>query len=609
MSLTAEKRRLSSILKPYPSSDGAKINGSLSQNKVHFDDFSIESVLRDVLDHNRLQRYERLLAEVKDEQYDDRKFQQMFVEAKKCVHLLNVNFGMLVEALLSVRWLSREESAQELYKDFVIELLVAHNNYTSLAVAKLIQNFVLKDEDRSGWVQGVANSEVIQKFAPIHDLILRLKNVIPMIFSVILVQLRKHFPYFKKPTHVVCGYLHNTLWMTEYSSMFSEELMDIVFNRLLAIDVNAPRNEIEEAEFPEDDQQIFNMDQDPTDGTGPDDDDWKMKLPLAETLDCCMEQIYSFIEQRLTSAGASSGESDRLFKMLLTLFDNHILPTHNTHHVQFLMFYLCSFKSAYVEYFITHLWGQVCNPNVSTPMRQAAVGYVGSMLARAKFVPVGLLKSTLRELSNWVHNYIQRTDSMNYNQSLKAHMVFYSVCQAIFYVVAFRSRLLTSCAKNLSFLQSLQLSSIVTCHLNPLRVCLPTVANAFAGVTRAHQLAYCHTILERNARRKLATVYKTESQMPDECLETFFPFDPYLLKKSGKRIDPIFMPYQSSEAEESNGDSINSPGSRGRKRYESMSEDVDDFIQEVKRHKNGVGSENSDVPFTYSYGVSPGFHN
>lgn len=103
-----------------------------------------------------------------------------------------------------------------------------------------------------------------------------------------------------------------------------------------------------------------------------------------------------------------------------------------------------------------------------------------------------LLKSTLQEFSQWVHNYIQRTESMQYNQSLRAHVVFYSVCQAIFYVVAFRSKQLTSSAKNLIFLQSLQLSSIVTCHLNPLRVCLPAVATAFAGVTRAHQLAYCH---------------------------------------------------------------------------------------------------------------------
>lgn len=607
MSITTEKRRISSILKPYPSLDGSKLNTSLSQKKVLFDDLSIESVLQDALENNRLQRYEHLLAAVKEEQFDDGKFQQVFIESKRCVCMLNSNFGMLVEALLSVNWLSRSETAQEIYMEFVIELLVAHSNYTSLAVAKLVQQFLPKDEDRTtGWTHGMPSEEVSKGFAPVHDLITRLKNVIPMIFNVILVQLRKQFPYFKKPSHVICGYLHNVLWMTEHSSMFSEELLEIVFNRLLTIDVNTPRNEIEDAEFPEDDHQMFTMDEDPTGIVDEDEEDVTMKLPIAETLDCCMEKMFDYIHRRATSANAS--DTDRMFKTLLTLFDNHILPTHNTHHVQFLLFYFCSFKQSYVEYFITYLWKQVTNPNVSTPMRQAAVGYIASMLARAKFVPMILLKSTLQEFSQWVHHYIQRTDSMQYNQSLKAHMVFYSVCQAIFYVVAFRSRQLTSSAKNLTFLQSLQLSSIVTCHLNPLRVCLPAVATAFAGVTRAHQLAYCHTILERNARRKLATVYKNESQTPEECLDTFFPFDPYMLKKSGKRIEPIFLQYQASEVEEEHY-GIGSPEGRGRKRYESVSEDVDDFIHESKRLKNHADLDGGEMHFTYSYGVSPGFHN
>lgn len=225
----------------------------------------------------------------------------------------------------------------------------------------------------------------------------------------------------------------------------------------------------------------------------------------------------------------------------------------------------------------------------------------------------------LQELSQWVHGYIQRSDSMHHNQTLKAHLVFYSVCQAIFYVVAFRSKHLTANAKNLAFLQSLQLSSIVTCHLNPLRVCLPTVATAFAGITRAYQLAYCHTILERNARRKLATVYSNSSaQTPEDCLDTFFPFDPYMLIKSGQRIEPLYLQYQAHEVDEehgSGGGEYVAHGSEasivsGRKRYDSNTDDIDDFIPESKRRKHTATSHGMDVngEFTYSYGVSPGFH-
>lgn len=160
--------------------DGSKLNGSLSQNKVHFDDLSVESVLQDALESNRLQRFEHLLAAIKEEQFDDGKFQQVFIESKRSVYMLNANFGMLVEALLSVNWVVRSETAREIYMDFVIELLVAHSNYTSLAVSKLVQLFVPKDEERTGWIYGVPSEDVLKVLSPIHELIERLKNVIPM---------------------------------------------------------------------------------------------------------------------------------------------------------------------------------------------------------------------------------------------------------------------------------------------------------------------------------------------------------------------------------------------------------------------------------------------
>lgn len=164
--------------------------------------------------------------------------------------------------------------------------------------------------------------------------------------------------------------------------MFAEELLDIVFSRMIMVDVNAPRNEIEDAEYPEDDEQMFSIEGEEVDANGG--EDTIMKLPLAETLDCCMEMMFDYISKHLPANGSDA--ADRMFRLLLNLFDKQILPTHNTHHVQFLLFYLCSFKQSFVEYFVMYLWKQVGNLNVSTPMRQAAVGYIASALARGKFV-------------------------------------------------------------------------------------------------------------------------------------------------------------------------------------------------------------------------------
>lgn len=139
------------------------------------------------------------------------------------------------------------------------------------------------------------------------------------------------------------------------------------------------------------------------------------------------------------------------------------------------------------------------------------------------------------------------------------------------------------------------------------------MATTFAGVTRAHQLTYCHTILERNARRRLATVYSTDIQTPDECLDTFFPFDPYLLKKSAAYIEPIYLEYQASETEERSGEGEQQLQLReeqreqrqasGRRRCDTLN-DEDDFMPE-KRKKLMELSKSFEKDL---YGVSPGFH-
>lgn len=239
--------------------------------------------------------------------------------------------------------------------------------------------------------------------------------------------------------------------------------------------------------------------------------------------------------------------------------------------------------------FINYLCTKIWDPNVPATIRQSSVSYIASLLTRGKFIAQHSIRQILESLCHWAHEYIKGSDSNQNTTSIKVHLVFYAVCEAIFYVIAFRSYDLTNSNENLKFLQSLQLSTLVTSHLNPLRVCSPAVATAFAGVTRAHQLAYCHTILERNARRKMDMVYQNEIVMPDETLDTMFPFDPYLLSKSGAFVADIYQCYQPNEDDVANDLLTSSNETRRRKRVESLSlvssVDDNDFLTDAKRNK------------------------
>ncbi|XP_053958304.1 RNA polymerase I-specific transcription initiation factor RRN3 [Anastrepha ludens] len=616
MSVYSMKTGLSSILKAYSPTEREKAK-NIAINKVRFEMPKLKGILdavEAVNEHNNFQPLNEFVAYLREAELSDNDFLRLMSDAHKLINDLSPKFTNLVEALISLPWTKRQPPALQAYAEFYIDIMVAHNKYVQFGIPKLISLWIPADGDAALWPNGSPIEDLNTELEAVHRLLDRILTAIPMSFEIVLEAIESKFPYFKKATHVIAGYIHSVLWLIEYKPIFTEFVVQLVLQKLVLLDVNAPRSEIEETDYDDEEleenenAEIFEMDDCPKD-----DDVQPMKHPIAHTIDICMEKMFNFLNTKnpnlLNASAEQKLQLNKFWKILLSAFDNVILPSHNTHHVQFLLFYYCSFKNTIAEAFLTSLWDKIKNPNISAVIRQAAVGYIASFLARAKFVHLPILKHYLKELCNWAHQYIQSCDQYRQNGSLKANIVFFSLCQAVFYVIAFRSRDLTVDRKSLLFLQSLQLSAIVTCNFNPLRVCLPPVATAFAGVTRAYQLAYCHAILERNARRKLATVYANDVATPEETLDTFFPFDPYLLKLSEKRITLHYLQYQASEAEEASVVAGHRSPRRQRKRGDSeMLDDVDDFIVADKRQRNIELARSQEREAQFTYGLSPGFH-
>lgn len=81
----------------------------------------------------------------------------------------------------------------------------------------------------------------------------------------------------------------------------------------------------------------------------------------------------------------------KFYKELLTVFDKIILPTSGSIHVQYIMFYICSLKQELSDGFLDYLWKKVQNPNIAPAYRQIAAFYIGSFLARAKYISIRLV--------------------------------------------------------------------------------------------------------------------------------------------------------------------------------------------------------------------------
>lgn len=60
------------------------------------------------------------------------------------------------------------------------------------------------------------------------------------------------------------------------------------------------------------------------------------------------------------------------------------------------------------------------------------------------FIPIFVFRSAkvvLQGLSQWIHDYINTQDELGMvNSDVRVHKVFYSVCQALFYIVVFRHK-------------------------------------------------------------------------------------------------------------------------------------------------------------------------
>ncbi|KAK4875405.1 hypothetical protein RN001_011827 [Aquatica leii] len=501
----------------------------------------VRHILQNFAAKQNIREYENLVCLIRDSHLLDDDLSGLLTEATQCISLLNQDLRLFVEAILIVNWVSFSDNVISQYQSFIINLLSAHNYHAKFAIDTLIAHF-LPDPEQADWADGVPPFDDLKKSVNVHCVINSLLSIIPMCQDILLHSIVHHYPYFTKSSHTHEVYLHNLLCILDYRPQLQPDILHLIFSKLVLLDVNAPKEEIERLEnemevdvFEVEDK--FNCD--------------TMKHPVAHILDISLLKIFNHFLVLTQESGELNWEkAKKLYQDVLVVFDKVLLPTYNIHHVPFVMFFLCSLKPTITEAFLNFLWRKVSNPNVASIHRHTAVSYIASLIARGSFVPLYMLKGTLQQMSNWIHSYIVTQDELGcINSDIRIHVVFYSVCQALFYMIAFRHKDLVRKKKDIVFLESLNLSKMVTCCLNPLRVCQPAIVQNFASVARTYQLAYCYAVIEHNSRNVIPTIYQDEKgsvMVSNNTLDSFFPFDPYILKKSKEIIEPLYVYYHAN---------------------------------------------------------------
>lgn len=453
------------------------------------------------------------------------------------------NNERIIYALLNLNWQTKDDKFISIYQDLILNLVTAHPAFIR-PVLSMIFNIFTTVYDSNDVI-----TELEEKhYQNGHMLLRNIIKLVPLCEYPLCVMLTVKFPFMSRPTKMLCCYVHNLLQLCSYFPSKRSTVLECIIEKLIHIDVHCSKDTIEIYEQEREDNETHLMVEDLNNEKINRTD--TMAYPLAQTLDSIIDLMFKYVQDTCFPDGGKDLDweaTKKLYKELLTVFDKIILPTHGCCYVQYLMFHICSFKQELSEGFLDYLWKKVQNPSLGSFYRQIAAFYIGSFLARAKYITVHTVTACLELLCKWIHSYIDNHTA----QDLNVHGTFHSVCQTVFYVFAFRSQELIEIDKGFRLLRSLNFDRIVTCRLNPLGYCDRNIVQNFANIARNFQIVYVYPVIEKNNRNLLYINRMTNPvYIAGAVIQTFFPFDPYLLKKSKHWIESNYRIYNHCHKDE-----------------------------------------------------------
>lgn len=489
---------------------------------------------------------------------------------KNSISSLTKEYDTLVGTVLSLSWSDKDEEMVEEFVEFLTNLVSSQTYYLHACLKMLVRHF-LPFVPKGSTLQDIDLTEQRKKFENTHYALQAVLEIVPTAPAYLMPVVKRNFPYMKKSVEYLECYIKNLLQLSEYAPSLHQDILEVICINVLKIDVEVPKHELEDVQeettqFDVDLEQEMNGDnndetvnevlqEDNVQEADENSNEQTMENEMADKLDILMEIIFVYIEKVCYHDGVYiMDDASDLFEKLLAIFQKVIFPTHDSCHIQFLMFYLCSMTPIFVNTFLELCWTKFQDPNTPTILRQTATAYISSIVARAKYIALSVVSTSLELLVNWIHSYIDDFDSTCGKADVNKHGHFYSLCQAAFYIFIFRHSELLDEEDGLNFVRRLNFERIVTCRLNPLKVCLPAVVNMFATVTRINEIVFCYTIIEKNNRSRLPVASSTFSTSVAKHslfnqLDSFFPFDPYLLKRSRKFINVIYKEWESIDSD------------------------------------------------------------
>lgn len=242
----------------------------------------------------------------------------------------------------------------------------------------------------------------------------------------------------------------------------------------------------------------------------------------------------------------------------LQVFQEKVLIVYQSKYVQFLLFYLSSFVKKipyFLEEFLSQLITNIIDENgkIEEILRKNSISYLSSLLARAKFVDIAVVTKSLEFLIDFLENYRLENTLKRENlhiKLLKTSLIekntgkygktsdFAAVLQGILYVLCFHAEIVQ---KNEKICERLE------------KIIEKAICFELLGCISSDIIEEFRDVCEKNGQTKLLKILiYEENKEKISKIELFYPFDPFLLKKSEVFVHEIYRFWTNDDEDKEN---------------------------------------------------------
>ncbi|XP_055348034.1 RNA polymerase I-specific transcription initiation factor RRN3-like [Paramacrobiotus metropolitanus] len=488
-----------------------------------------------------LLQYFRSIAEHGVSSDEDAQLSEILVKLQRLCPCLKQEHLAFVNALLACNFFVLSGETFEEFVLFITGLLTAQPFFVDGCLRNWVKRFRSLPPDCTLDLNreklGTVDEKIRIYHNRVHIAIGKAVQLIPLCRPKLMHCIADGFPFRLRGVEEHFLYARNVLSLLDKYPANRSDILTIFLKYLAKLDADASPNELNDLEV--DDDEDNEEDEVST-------VNWIIEHPTAERLDLVLTLVLEYIEQLSAKRCVIPSDLEHFYRDTLPAFDDIIMMSQGLTHVQYIWFYMASLREQIAEALYQRLRQNILATNKPTVLRQFAVSYMCSFLARSKFVPLRNSIKFVDEMVQWIHKYITDYDRLPHVPDMEqVHRLFYVICENIFYLVTFRHEEIFAQSKGIAWFKALNFSRIISSNLNPLRYCKRVIRDLFASVTRNRGVLFCYTVIERNNRMMIFTAAKDAISAPgdDNPLNTSFPFEPYVLKRSKRFVTPLYRSY------------------------------------------------------------------